>query len=64
MIPLVGADKLPTEIKDRWKVVEKMELVTQYTFAGDHTGLANCLRYDASVDFVYQWKPSTKLSTK
>ncbi|KAH9924969.1 AAA domain-containing protein [Epithele typhae] len=25
------------EINDRWKVVEKMEMITQYTFAGDFT---------------------------
>ncbi|KZT64100.1 hypothetical protein DAEQUDRAFT_679169 [Daedalea quercina L-15889] len=37
VIPLVESDRLPSEIKDRWKVVEKMELVTQYAFAGDYT---------------------------
>ncbi|KAH9931510.1 AAA domain-containing protein [Fomitopsis serialis] len=37
VIPLVESDKLPTEIRDRWKVAEKMELVTQYAFAGDYT---------------------------
>ncbi|TFY67028.1 hypothetical protein EVJ58_g1884 [Rhodofomes roseus] len=37
VIPLVETDNLPTEIRDRWKVVEKMELVTQYAFAGDYT---------------------------
>ncbi|TCD60876.1 hypothetical protein EIP91_009382 [Steccherinum ochraceum] len=36
-IPLVEAGKYPTEVRDRWKVVEKMELVTQYAFAGDYT---------------------------
>lgn len=38
-IPLVEADHPPTEIHERWKVVEKMEMVTQYTFAGDYTGM-------------------------
>ncbi|KAI0943485.1 hypothetical protein AcW1_002637 [Taiwanofungus camphoratus] len=36
-IPLVVPDKLPTELRDRWKVVEKMEMVSQYAFAGDYT---------------------------
>ena len=25
-------------MKDRWKVVQKMDLTTQYSFAGDYTG--------------------------
>ncbi|KZT08123.1 uncharacterized protein LAESUDRAFT_649814 [Laetiporus sulphureus 93-53] len=37
VIPLVESDNLPTELKDRWKVIEKMELVSQYAFAGDYT---------------------------
>ena len=37
MIPLVEAGK-SLEIRDRWKVVDKMEMITQYTFAGDFTG--------------------------
>ncbi|CCM05477.1 uncharacterized protein FIBRA_07698 [Fibroporia radiculosa] len=36
-ICLVESDKLPTELRDRWKVVEKMEMISQYTFAGDYT---------------------------
>ena len=39
MIPLVEADHPPTEVRDRWKVVEKMEMITQYTFAGDYTSM-------------------------
>ncbi|KAI0643818.1 AAA domain-containing protein [Trametes meyenii] len=35
-IPLVEAGQ-ELEIKDRWKVVDKMEMITQYTFAGDYT---------------------------
>lgn len=38
MIPLVEANFSSTEVRDRWKVVEKMEMVSQYTFAGDFTG--------------------------
>ena len=38
-MPLVEAGKT-LEINDRWKVVDKMEMVTQYTFAGDFTGTA------------------------
>jgi hypothetical protein len=42
-MPLVEADKPPTELSDRWKVIEKMTMVTQYTFAGDYTGLSKFL---------------------
>jgi hypothetical protein len=34
----VDALKPPTEMKERWKVIEKMALVPQYAFAGDYTG--------------------------
>ena len=37
LIPLVEVDKPPTEVRDRWKIVEKMIMVTQYTYAGDYT---------------------------
>ena len=37
-IPLVMLDNPPVEIKQRWKVAEKMNLIPQYAFAGDHTG--------------------------
>ena len=50
VIPLVESDKLPTEIKDRWKVVDKMEMVTQYTFAGDYTGMATYRCDSAHID--------------
>lgn len=43
-IPLVEADHPPTEVHERWKVVEKMEMVTQYTFAGDYTGSSLFIR--------------------
>jgi len=43
VIPLVEAHSLPTELRDRWKVVEKMTMITQYTFAGDYTRLLNYL---------------------
>ncbi|KAF9806900.1 hypothetical protein IEO21_08484 [Rhodonia placenta] len=37
VISLIELDKPPTELRDRYKVVEKMELVSQYAFAGDYT---------------------------
>ena len=37
-IALVEVDKPPTELKERWKVVEKMNMIPQYAFAGDFTG--------------------------
>ncbi len=39
-VALVEANK-PLEIKERWKVVDKMEMITQYTFAGDFTRTLN-----------------------
>ncbi|TFK29464.1 hypothetical protein FA15DRAFT_344640 [Coprinopsis marcescibilis] len=36
-ISLVDADNPPTEVKDRWKVAEKMYMIPQYAFAGDFT---------------------------
>ncbi|CAL1709976.1 unnamed protein product [Somion occarium] len=57
-IPLVEADSPPTEVRDRWKVVEKMEMVTQYTFAGDHTveaidkAVTEVAKFDADDWFV------------
>jgi von Willebrand factor A domain-containing protein 8 len=38
-ITLVPADKPPTELKERWKVAEKMYMIPQYAFAGDYTGM-------------------------
>ena len=38
-IPLVTADKPPNDLLSQWKVVEKMNLIPQYAFAGDFTGL-------------------------
>ncbi|PIL28944.1 hypothetical protein GSI_08991 [Ganoderma sinense ZZ0214-1] len=35
-VALVETDK-QLELKERWKVVDKMEMITQYTFAGDFT---------------------------
>ena len=37
-ITLVPADKPPTELKERWKVTEKMYMIPQYAFSGDFTG--------------------------
>ncbi|KAI5120535.1 hypothetical protein M0805_004543 [Coniferiporia weirii] len=36
-IPLVETGSPPAEVRDRWKVVEKMSMITQYAFAGDYT---------------------------
>ncbi|KAJ3774347.1 AAA domain-containing protein [Lentinula raphanica] len=37
LIPLVTAEQPPTEVKERWKVTEKMCMIPQYCFAGDNT---------------------------
>ncbi|KAJ6624725.1 AAA domain-containing protein [Mycena sp. CBHHK59/15] len=57
-IQLVEALKPPTEMKDRWKVIEKMALVPQYAFAGDYTveaiekGVKEVAKFDADDWFV------------
>ncbi|KAJ7616381.1 AAA domain-containing protein [Mycena polygramma] len=57
-ILLVDALKPPTEMKDRWKVVEKMSMVPQYAFAGDYTveaiekGVKDVGAFDADDWFV------------
>ncbi|KAF7790654.1 hypothetical protein EIP86_001610 [Pleurotus ostreatoroseus] len=57
-LPLVEAGSPPTEIRDRWKVLEKMELTTQYTFAGDYTveaidkAVTEVAKFDADEWFV------------
>ncbi|KXN89721.1 von Willebrand factor A domain-containing protein 8 [Leucoagaricus sp. SymC.cos] len=57
-IPLVEADKPPSELKDRWKVAEKMYMIPQYAFAGDFTveaivkGVTEVAKYDADDWFV------------
>ncbi|PCH36867.1 hypothetical protein WOLCODRAFT_167155 [Wolfiporia cocos MD-104 SS10] len=57
-IPLVETDRLPIELRDRWKVVEKMELVSQYAFAGDYTveaiekAVNEVVKFDADDWFV------------
>ncbi|KAJ3565249.1 hypothetical protein NP233_g7756 [Leucocoprinus birnbaumii] len=57
-IPLVEAEKPPGELKDRWKVAEKMYMVPQYAFAGDFTveaivkGVTEVAKYDADDWFV------------
>jgi hypothetical protein len=35
---LTDASKPPTELKERWKITEKMYMIPQYAFAGDFTG--------------------------
>ncbi|PFH48924.1 hypothetical protein AMATHDRAFT_148764 [Amanita thiersii Skay4041] len=57
-INLVEANKPLTELKDRWKVVEKMNMIPQYAFAGDFTveaitaGVTEVAKYDADDWFV------------
>ncbi|KAG5651686.1 hypothetical protein H0H81_007817 [Sphagnurus paluster] len=57
-IVLVPADKPPTELRDRWKVVEKMAMIPQYSFAGDYTveaiekGVNEVGKFDADDWFV------------
>ncbi|KAL0575398.1 hypothetical protein V5O48_000404 [Marasmius crinis-equi] len=58
VIPLVTADQPPTEMKERWKVVEKMYMIPQYAFAGDYTveaikkGVEEVGKFDADDWFV------------
>lgn len=57
-IPLVQAEMPPSELKERWKVVEKMRMIPQYAFAGDHTveailsGINDVSKHDADDWFV------------
>ncbi|XP_006455343.1 hypothetical protein AGABI2DRAFT_226806 [Agaricus bisporus var. bisporus H97] len=57
-IPLVEVNNPPKELKDRWRVAEKMYLIPQYAFAGDYTveaianGVAEVAKYDADDWFV------------
>ncbi|KAL5520838.1 hypothetical protein ACEPAF_2841 [Sanghuangporus sanghuang] len=36
-IPLIESGKPPADIRERWKVIQKMNMITQYAFAGDYT---------------------------
>lgn len=36
-IPLVNVDALPSNSGDRWKILEKMSLISQYCWPGDET---------------------------
>jgi len=58
-IALTEADKPPAQVKERWKVTEKMYMIPQYAFAGDYTGQSCiiCLK-SAFVTLPLQWKPS------
>ncbi|KAF8878073.1 AAA domain-containing protein [Infundibulicybe gibba] len=57
-ILLVDAEHPPSELKDRWKVVEKMLMIPQYAFAGDftveaiETGVNQVGKFDADDWFV------------
>ncbi|KAG7095577.1 hypothetical protein E1B28_006310 [Marasmius oreades] len=58
VIPLITTDKPPTEMKERWKVVEKMYMIPQYAFSGDYTveaiqkGVEEVGKFDADDWFV------------
>ncbi|KAE9393793.1 hypothetical protein BT96DRAFT_958988 [Gymnopus androsaceus JB14] len=58
VIPLVTAEQPPTELKERWKVTEKMYMIPQYAFAGDNTveaiqkGVEDVAKFDADDWFV------------
>ncbi|KAM0756043.1 hypothetical protein T439DRAFT_283415 [Meredithblackwellia eburnea MCA 4105] len=58
VIPLVPVDKLPTDAGERYKVIQKMAVVPQYAWAGDHTveaikqGVADCVESDSDDYFV------------
>ncbi|KAH8112896.1 AAA domain-containing protein [Phellopilus nigrolimitatus] len=57
-IPLVESGHPPAEVRDRWKVIEKMGMITQYAFAGDYTveaiekAVDEVAKYDADDWFV------------
>ncbi|PPQ92175.1 hypothetical protein CVT25_008949 [Psilocybe cyanescens] len=57
-ITLTEAGKPPTDLKERWKVTEKMYMIPQYAFAGDFTveaitkGVTEIAKYDADDWFV------------
>ncbi|KAJ7165324.1 AAA domain-containing protein [Mycena filopes] len=57
-IQLVDTLKPPADMKDRWKVVEKMSMIPQYAFAGDYTveaiekGVKDVAAFDADDWFV------------
>ncbi|KAF8150343.1 AAA domain-containing protein [Pholiota molesta] len=57
-ITLTDANKPPTELKERWKITEKMYMIPQYAFAGDFTvesivkGVNEVAKYDADDWFV------------
>jgi len=48
------AEQSSSEVSERWAVVEKMNLTTQYAFAGDYTGecraLQTCTYRSNSID--------------
>ncbi|KAI0703059.1 AAA domain-containing protein [Cytidiella melzeri] len=57
-IKLVEAHHPPADLRDRWKILEKMELTTQYSFAGDYTvealnhAVTEVAKFDADEWFV------------
>ncbi|KAF5377791.1 hypothetical protein D9757_008075 [Collybiopsis confluens] len=58
VIELIKAGEPPVELKERWKVTEKMNMIPQYAFAGDNTveaiqkGVDEVAKFDADDWFV------------
>lgn len=48
-IMLTEEGKPLTQLKDRWKVTEKMFMIPQYAFAGDFTGMYSSVQSSFSV---------------
>jgi len=51
-IMLTEEGKPLTELKDRWKVTEKMFMIPQYAFAGDFTGRCSSIQSSFSVVLI------------
>ena len=49
-IPLVECGSPPADVKERWKVIQKMNLMTQYAFAGDYTSKSQHCALNAFID--------------
>lgn len=57
---LTEEDKPLTELKDRWKVTEKMLMIPQYAFAGDFTGMSLSVHSSFCLNRVYAVEAITK----
>lgn len=62
-IMLTEEGKPWTEVKDRWKVTEKMLMIPQYAFAGDFTRMTSSIQSSFSTVLIEctQLKPSQKV---